>query len=648
MIIGYLLLQAASLLLLLDIYTLSRSGSTLRDSRRGLAAFVTAALCVLAAFLIYLNSFLCNNFSLRDVYAYNSIDLAIMYKLYASWASAGGSMLLWSTIFSSIYVFYRVQGHGSSERDESKCYMHLNILLILLLAATILADPFARLSFDAGGGLGLNPLLQSPWMAIHPPIIFLAYTLPFFPLAFSFTSLSRGEESYAGSIRLFMQLSWLFFTLGIALGGVWAYEVLGWGGYWSWDPVETASLLPWLTVTAYFHTTAMTDRGKSLIREFSVLVTALLVVFATMITRSGALVSVHAFEASIAGVTLPFIIMLLYIAGYFIYLRGKVNRPIFTFPKGHSKNSVLLTIAYITLLYMTGVCLLGVSLPALHSIQLGTTYSLGKEFYNTWLLPPTLLFIVTLVFCSIPRRVSFKASLAVIMITVSTAVLSVILRSPTTNQFANFGLPFLAVALISTLCSLAYATVNLRKLRLIAFGRALVHTSLVLILLGVFLSSSMETYDQGLLGVGDTLHGIGFELTVTGASLSGPHGSIHTQNGTLPEHSSLELDVAASYGNSRSGGRLWTGLYTVYGLVSRPLILRDGLNDIYVSVGFTDSLYRVLLLQLASTEQPQLSEFTIQVRVIPYVNLIWAGVALFTLGNIILIIAGLRRNRSIF
>ncbi|MEM3003690.1 MAG: cytochrome c biogenesis protein CcsA [Candidatus Bathyarchaeia archaeon] len=644
MIIGYLLLPAAGLLLLLDIYKLSKSSSN-RDFLRNLA-FTTAILCILASFLLYLNSFLGNDFSLRDVYAYSSVDLATMYKLYASWASAGGSLLLWSTIFSSIYALYRVNGRGSGKPDQSRSYIHLDVFLILLLAATILADPFAKLSFDAGGGLGPNPLLQSPWMAIHPPIIFFAYALPFFPLALTFTSLSEGKEGYVGSTRLFMQLSWLFFTLGIALGSVWAYEVLGWGGYWSWDPVETASLLPWLMVTAYFHTSAMADRGKSLIREFSILASTLLVVYATMITRSGALVSVHAFEASMAGVTLPLILLLLYAAGCFIYLRGRVNKPIFTIPKDHSMNSVLLTIAYVALLYITGICLVGVSMPALHSVQLGTTYSLGKEFYNTWLLPPTLLFIMTLTICSMSRRASIRASAAVIVATVLAAVLSVILRFPTTNQLTNFGLPFLIVALISTLYNLTYTTISLGRFRsLSSVGRVLVHTSLVLILLGVFLSSSMETYDQRLLGVGDAFSGMGFELTARDASLRGPVGTVYTQNGTLPEHSSLELDVTVSHGQSSSRGTLWAGLYTVYGLVSKPFIIRDGLNDIYVSLGSTDSLYRALLLQLVAGEQPQLSEFTVQVRVIPYVNLIWAGVTLFTLGNIISIIAGLRHDK---
>jgi len=644
--LGYLLLSIASFLLLLDIYMLSKPSSSIRSFWNRLAAFVASVLCVLAAFFLYLNSFLSNDFSLRDVYAYSSADLPVMYKLYASWAGAGGSLLLWSAMLGTIYLVYRTWQRRSAELDQSRSYMYLSIFLIFMLAATILADPFARLGFDVGGGLGLNPLLQSPWMAIHPPVIFLGYALPFVPLALSLTNLSRRKENHEGSVRFFMQLSWLVFTLGIALGGVWAYEVLGWGGYWAWDPVETASLLPWLMITAYFHTAPMAGQDKSLIKEFSILAATLLVIFATLITRSGALASVHAFEASVSGTASPFILLLLYLAGYFIYLRGRVNRPIFRIPRVQSKDSISLMVAYVSLLYITAVCLLGVSLPALRSIQLGTTYSLGKEFYNTWLLPPTILFVIALIFCNAPKRLNIKACTVVTIIVVFGGVLLAIVRLPTPNQLADFGLPFLLVALVFTFYSLVYTLVNLGKVRRFSsVGRGLIHISLVLILLGVFLSSSMETSDQRSLRVGDTFSGMGVTLKVTNANLSGPFGSIYTQNGTLPEHSLLELDVAASSGGSDYSGRLWTGLYSVYGLASKPLIFREGLNDIYVTIGFTDSLYQALLLQLATNEQPQLSEFTIQLKVIPYVNLIWLGVALFTLGIMVSIIADIRRHR---
>jgi len=632
MIAGTLLLSIASLLLLLDIYSLSKTVSSVRSFRNRSSAFILSVFCILVAFIIYIGLFLSNDFSLRDVYSYSSDDLPIMYKLYASWAGVGGSLLLWSVMLGSIYLVYRTLNRRTVEQHELRSYMHLDIYLIFIVTATTLADPFGRLGFEVSSGLGLNPLLQSPWMAVHPPVIFLGYALPFFAVALSLVNLSTGKDSHEDSIRFFMRSSWLVLTLGIALGGVWAYEVLGWGGYWSWDPVETASLLPWLMLTAYFHTAPMAGRGRSLVREFSILTVALLVLFATIITRSGVLESVHTFGVS--STAIPFILFFLYLAGYFLYLRGKVGRPVFRLSGvGRSKTSVSLTVGYVALVYITVVCLLGLSLPSVHSIQFATAYSVGKEFYNVWLFPPTILFVATLICCNTPNRVGLRSCTIPVAVAFLGGFLAAVLGVPTPNRLANFGVPFLLVALAVIVYSLLGGIVKQRGIRsLPSLGRSLIHASLILILIGVLLSSSMEVSDQKSLRVGEVYSGLGVTLKLTNLRFDGPSGYVYTRNGSLPEHSSLVVDVVASSCGSNYSGQLWTDLYTVYGLTSRPLIFRSVLNDIYITVGFTDSLYQALLTRLASVEHSQLSELTIHVKVIPYVNLIWFGVALFTAG----------------
>jgi cytochrome c-type biogenesis protein CcmF len=646
MIGGYILLSVASLLLLLDIYQLSRHNRSLGSYWNRSAAFFLSVCCILFVFFLYVNSFLSNNFSLRDVYTYSSADLPLLYKFYASWAGVGGSLLLWSMMLSLLYLVYRTLHRGTIEENRPS-YIYLSVYLIFILAATLLSDPFAKLSFEARGGLGLNPLLQSPWMAIHPPVIFLGYALPFFPLALSFMNLSKGKESHQRSIRFFMQLSWLVFTLGIALGGIWAYEVLGWGGYWAWDPVETASLLPWLMLTAYFHTSPMSAQGKSLVKEFTILAVALLVIFATLITRSGILESVHSFEASVSGTATPFILLSIYLAGFFPYLKAKVNRPILGLSNiSRSKESASLTISYIALLYITAICLLGILLPAIRSILLGTSYSVGKEFYNTWLLPPTILFVAAIISCNTPRRLELKVCTIIIVVFLLGGIAASILGVPTSNQLANLSLPILFLALALTLYSFLADLVKIKRTQLFAHvGRSLIHLSLILILLGVFLSSSMESSDQKLLRVGEVYSGGDVTIKLTNATISGPIGSVYINNGTLPEHSSLVLDLVTSSGGSNHSGQLWTGLYTVYGLASRPLIFRTPLSDIYITLGFTDSLYQTLLLKLSTNRESQLSEFRIQVKVIPFISLIWIGVALFTAGITVSIVSDRKHQK---
>ncbi|MFC1505870.1 cytochrome c biogenesis protein CcsA [Thermoproteota archaeon] len=646
MFVGNLLLSIASLLLIIDIYMLSKSNLYAKSSDRKSKAFILSILGILSAFLLYVSSFLRDDFSLKDVYAFSSTSLPVLYKLYASWASVGGSLILWSSILALIYLVYRQSQSKGSESSLSRVYTHLDVFLILLLSTTILADPFAQLNFIALDGLGLNPLLQSPWMAVHPPIIFLGYVLPFFPLAMMFAYLSKSKDNYEKMIFFFTRLSWLLFTLGIALGGAWAYEVLGWGGYWSWDPVETASLLPWLMLTAFFHTASLSNGNKTLIREFSILGASLLVIFATLVTRSGILESVHAFGAS-AATALPFILLFAYLFGYFIYLKGKVKKPIFNISSSGGKISLSLTLAYVSLLYITVVCIIGILLPVLSSIQVGGVYSLGKEFYNTWLFPPTILFIISLIFCNSPKRFGFKACIASVIVAVLIGILAATLNAPTPNQVTNFALPILFLALIFTPYNLFEKMLQKKRTNILShLGRSMIHTALILILIGVFLSSSMEVSEEIPVNINEVTPVLGIELKVTDLKFSGPTGTIYTQEEILPAHSSLIIDVEASSDGRTYDGQLWTSLYTLYGLASRPLIFRSIQEDIYITVGFTESLYQNLILKLTESGDPNLDQLMIQVKVIPFVNLIWIGVSLLSLGIIISMISDFKISRK--
>jgi cytochrome c-type biogenesis protein CcmF len=644
--VGNLLLSIANLLLIIDIYMLSKSNLSVKSSDRKSKAFILSILGILSAFLLYVSSFLRDDFSLKDVYAFSSTGLPVLYKLYASWASTGGSLILWSTLLALIYLAYRQSQIKRSESSLSRVYTHLDVFLILLLSATILADPFAQLNFIALDGLGLNPLLQSPWMAVHPPIIFLGYVLPFFPLAIMFAYLSKSKDNYEKTVIFFTRLSWLLFTLGIALGGAWAYEVLGWGGYWSWDPVETASLLPWLMLTAFFHTASLSNGNKTLVREFSILGASLLVIFATLVTRSGVLESVHAFGAS-AATALPFILLFVYLLGYFIYLKGKVKKPIIKFSSSGGKMSLSLTLAHVSLLYITVVCVIGILLPVLSSIQVGGIYSLGKEFYNTWLFPPTILFVISLIFCNSPKRFGLKACVVSVIMAGLIGILTVTLNVPTPNQVTNFALPILFLALIFAPYNLFEKILQKKRMNILSYlGRSMIHTSLILILIGVFLSSSMEVSEEISVNINEVTPVLGIELKVTDLKFSGPTGTIYNQDEILPAHSSLVIDVEASTDGMIYDGQLWTGLYTLYGLTSRPVIFRSIQEDIYITVGFTESLYQNLILKLTESGEPNLSELMVQVKIIPFVNLIWIGVSLLSLGIIISMIPDLKISRK--
>ncbi len=259
-------------------------------------------------------AFLGDKFEYWYVASYSNRELELFYKITGLWAGQRGSLLFWALIlafFSSICVF--------QNRDKNREFMPyvagvlqgvLLFFIVVLLFAEV--NPFERLAFTPVNGQGLNPQLQNYWMTIHPPTLYLGFTSFTIPFAFAVAALLNGrlDARWIQLTRRWILTSWLFLSVGIIFGMRWAYEELGWGGYWFWDPVENASLLPWLTATAFLHSIQIQEsRGMLRVWNMSlVLMTFLLTIFATFLTRSGLIESVHSFaqELKIAYIFLGF------------------------------------------------------------------------------------------------------------------------------------------------------------------------------------------------------------------------------------------------------------------------------------------------------------------------------------------------------
>jgi cytochrome c-type biogenesis protein CcmF len=259
-------------------------------------------------------AFLGDRFEYWYVASYSNRDLETFYKVAGLWAGQRGSLLFWALLlgfFSSIAVF--------QNRKRNREFMPyvvgvLQGILAFFVVVLLFADvnPFERLAFTPADGQGLNPQLQNYWMSIHPPTLYLGFTAFTIPFAFGMAALLNGrlDSRWIELTRKWTLLSWAFLSVGIILGMRWAYEELGWGGYWFWDPVENASLLPGLTATAFLHSIQIQEkRGMLKVWNMSlVLLTFLLTVFATFLTRSGLIESVHSFaqELKIAYIFLSF------------------------------------------------------------------------------------------------------------------------------------------------------------------------------------------------------------------------------------------------------------------------------------------------------------------------------------------------------
>jgi cytochrome c-type biogenesis protein CcmF len=251
-----------------------------------------------------ITAFLQDRFEYWYVYNYSSRNLDTWFKVAGLWAGQRGSLVFWAVnlaFFSSIAVWF-----NRRRNRELMPYVNGTLLAVIsfFIAITVfVTPPFEQLGFTPGDGRGLNPQLQNYWMTIHPPTLYLGFTAFTVPFAFGIAALlsARLDSRWIQLTRKWILTSWFFLTLGIIFGMRWAYEELGWGGYWFWDPVENASLLPWLVATAFLHS-VMIQENRGMLKVWNmglVVLTFLMTIFATFLTRSGLIESVHSFAQNL-------------------------------------------------------------------------------------------------------------------------------------------------------------------------------------------------------------------------------------------------------------------------------------------------------------------------------------------------------------
>src|SRR5215467_10714012 len=270
---------------------------------------------VTIAMVAMLYALLAHDFRLQYVASVSSRAMPTFYVIAALWGGQDGSMLLWLWLLAMYSAL--VVGQNRQRNRALMPYVIATLMttaLLFLAMLVLVEDPFRQLPHAPRDGQGLNPLLQNPLMVIHPPNLYLGFVGFAVPFAFAIGALASGrlDTQWIRSIRRWTLVAWLFLSIGILLGGQWAYVELGWGGYWAWDPVENASFMPWLTGTAFLHS-VMIQEKKGMLKVWNmalVILTYALSIFGTFLTRSGVISSVHAFAQSSLGSY-----FLLYLAG---------------------------------------------------------------------------------------------------------------------------------------------------------------------------------------------------------------------------------------------------------------------------------------------------------------------------------------------
>jgi len=363
------------------------------------SVYIVFALLVVAS-LGVVNAFLTDQFQYWYVAGYSNRELDTYYKLSGLWAGQRGSLLFWAVLlafFSAVTVFLN--------RRRNREFMPyvvgvlqgiLGFFLVVLLFAGV--NPFEQLGFMPADGQGLNPQLQNYWMTIHPPVLYLGFTAFAVPFAFAMAALFNGrlDSRWIVVTRRWTLLSWFFLTNGIIFGMRWAYEELGWGGYWFWDPVENASLLPWLTATAFVHSIMIQEnRGMLKIWNMSlVLLTFLLTIFATFLTRSGLIESVHSFAQNTS-------IALIFLAFMGSIFAAAVVLILYRMPRLKSENQIESFLSREAAFLLNNLVLLGAAFailwgtmfPLVSEAFTGEQISVGPPFFNRVNVPIGLVLL---------------------------------------------------------------------------------------------------------------------------------------------------------------------------------------------------------------------------------------------------------------
>jgi cytochrome c-type biogenesis protein CcmF len=331
-------------------------------------------------------------FELRNVAEYTSSTLGAQYKITALWGSQAGSLLLWAWIFSG---FSSLAVYTNRNRNRALMPVVVAVLMVIglffLSLLSFVTSPFETLAAAPAEGRGLNPLLQNFYMQIHPPLLYLGYVGLSIPFAFAIAALvtRKLDTGWIAGIRRWTIFSWLFLGIGILLGAKWAYETLGWGGYWAWDPVENAAFMPWLVATAFLHSVMVQER-RGMLRVWNmvlVILTFSLCLFGTFLTRSGIISSVHAFgESTLGPFFLAFIIAVLVGSLGLLVTRLPLLRSAHT-PESYLSREAVFLFNNLLLVGLAFAVFWGTMFPILTEAARGQRITVGQGYYDQVALP---------------------------------------------------------------------------------------------------------------------------------------------------------------------------------------------------------------------------------------------------------------------
>ncbi len=374
------------------IYTsnldLRTSNSSITKSIYKLSLFQTTF--TVLSFFTLIFGFVNSDFSLINVYENSHTAKPLFYKIAGTWGNHEGSLLLWVNILVIFSYLFLVFSHAHNKKFRLYTLIFQNILILGFLFFLLLnSNPFNSIYPIPLEGLGLNPILQDPALAIHPPLLYIGFVgcSIYFSAAIGSLLSGYGGKLFAQSIKTWVKISWCFQTLGIIIGSIWAYYELGWGGFWFWDPVENASLLPWFAITALMHSLIVLEKRNSLYSWVIILClsTFILSVTGTFLVRSGILNSVHTFASDpTRGIYILLFLSLMIFSALLIFF-SKYKKETYNFNLKSRETFILANNWFMTFFLVT--VLIGMLYPIFIDVLTNVKISVGPPFFNIVIIP---------------------------------------------------------------------------------------------------------------------------------------------------------------------------------------------------------------------------------------------------------------------
>ena len=613
-----------------------RRSRRLVESGVGALYFVTALMTVASAVMVH--AFVTGNYAIKYVERYSDAALPLPYKIASYWGGLDGSIMFWVFllgIFAAIAVYTNRERHRELIPYVVATIAVTEMFFIFLMI--VHNNPFSTfLTPPPADGRGLNPLLQNFYMAIHPPSLYIGFVAMTIPFAFGLAALITGhlDDAWLRAVRRWTMIGWLFLTFGLGLGMLWAYEELGWGGYWVWDPVENAGLLPWFTATAFLHSLMVQER-RGMLRVWNVtlvITTFFLTIFGTFMTRSGVVQSVHAFgeDPELAMLFTIFMVLIATVSFGLVVYRLPLLRSRHELDSWMSREAAFLANNWI-LLFSAFFVLFATMFPTLSEAVRGERLTVGPPFFNKWMIPIGLtLLLLTGIGPLLAWRKSTVSNLTHQFFWPVTAALV------TGGVLFALGVRVWSSGICFALCALVFATIAQEFVRGAQVRRSTTGTDFLTAMVGLF-ARSRRRYAGYIVHAGIVLiflgfAGAGFKLEEQALLTPGQQvdvGHFTIRHDALRVTADPQKEMITGHVTVFEDGRE-IGTMTPAKWFFKKRMDEQPTTEVAIRRRPNEDLYIVLA---GFTAETQAATYVITVN--PLVNWIWLGFGVMTIGSLI-------------